>query len=113
MCGNGCVLDVNSLYPSCMKECLLPFGEPVFYEGKYEKDKVYELYIQMITCSFKIKEDKIPTIQIKHSMSFMPNEYLETSKNEIVCLVLTNIDLALFLEHYDVKDMEYVCRLEV
>jgi len=27
---------------------------------------------------------------------------------EIVCLVLTNIDLKLFLEHYNVYDLEYV-----
>jgi hypothetical protein len=107
--GNGTVLDVNSLYPSVMYEKLLPFGEPVFFNGQYKQDKVYELYIQMITCSFKIKKNKIPTIQIKHSMSFLANEYLESSNDEIVCLVLTNVDLKLFFEQYDVYDLEYVC----
>lgn len=63
----------------------------------------------MITCSFKIKKNKIPTIQIKHSMSFLANEYLESSNDEIVCLVLTNVDLKLFFEQYDVYDLEYVC----
>ena len=92
-----------------MYEKLLPFGEPVFFNGEYKKDNVYELYIQMITCSFKLKKNKIPTIQIKHSMSFLPNEYLETTNGEIVCLVLTNIDLKLFFEQYDVFDLEYVC----
>lgn len=103
------VLDVNSLYPSVMYEKQLPFGEPLFFNGKYEEDKVYNLYIQMITCSFEIKENKIPTIQLKHNMNFRANEYLETSNNEIVCLVLTNIDLKLFLEHYNVKDLKYHC----
>lgn len=28
----GCVLDVNSLYPSVMYEKPLPFGEPVFFD---------------------------------------------------------------------------------
>ena len=102
-------LDVNSLYPSVMYEKPLPFGEPVFFKGKYEEDKIYPLYIQMITCSFEIKENKIPTIQIKNNKSFFrSNEYLESSNNEIVCLVLTNIDLQLFLEHYNVYDLEYV-----
>ena len=55
---NITVLDVNSLYPSVMYEKKLPFGEPIFFNGKYEEDKVYNLYIQMITCSFKIKENK-------------------------------------------------------
>lgn len=106
---NVTILDVNSLYPSVMYEKSLPFGEPIFFDGQYKEDKVYNLYVQMITCSFEIKEGKIPTIQIKNSMSFMPNEYLESSNNEIVCLVLTNIDLKLFFEQYNVYDLEFVC----
>ena len=76
---NITVLDVNSLYPSVMYEKKLPFGEPIFFNGKYEEDKVYNLYIQMITCSFKIKKNKIPTIQIKHNLNYKSNEYLESS----------------------------------
>ena len=106
---NVTILDVNSLYPSVMYEKSLPFGEPIFFDGQYKEDKVYNLYIQMITCSFEIKEGKIPTIQIKNNMSFMPNEYLESSNNEIVCLVLTNVDLKLFFEQYNVYDLEFVC----
>ena len=107
--GKGVVLDVNSLYPSVMYEKSLPFGEPIYFEGKYKDDKVYNLYIQMITCSFKIKKNKIPTIQIKNNKSFFrQNEYLESSNNEIVCLVLTNIDLQLFFEQYDVYELKYI-----
>ena len=109
---NGVVLDVNSLYPSVMYEKCLPFGEPIYFEGKYKEDKIYNLYIQMITCSFEIKKNKIPTIQIKNSY-FMANEYLESSNNEIVCLVLTNVDLKLFLEQYDVYDLKYINRVEI
>lgn len=87
---------------------MLPFGEPIFYEGKYKEDNIYNLYIQMITCSFEIKKNKIPTIQIKKNFNFKSNEYLESSQGENVCLVLTNIDLKLFLEHYNVKNLEYV-----
>lgn len=108
--GTGVVLDVNSLYPSVMYDKPLPFGEPIYFEGKYIEDKVYNLYIQMITCSFEIKKNKIPTIQIKNNRSFFrANEYLESSNNEIVCLVLTNVDLKLFLEQYNVYDLDYVC----
>lgn len=106
---NVTILDVNSLYPSVMYEKSLPFGEPIFFDGQYKEDKVYNLYVQMITCCFEIKEGKIPTIQIKNNMSFMPNEYLESSNNEIVCLVLTNVDLKLFFEQYNVYDLEFVC----
>ena len=106
--GEGVVLDVNSLYPSVMYEKPMPIGEPTFYEGKYVDDLVYPLYIQMITCSFEIKENKIPTIQIKKS-HFMDNEYLLSSDNEIVCLTLSNIDLKLFLEQYNVYELKYIC----
>lgn len=88
-----------------MYDCLLPFDFPVYFEGQYKEDKVYNLYVQMITCRFKLKKNKIPTIQIKGNKSyFRENEYLESSNDEIVCLVLTNIDLKLFLEHYDVEN---------
>ena len=104
--GCGEVLDVNSLYPSVMYKEILPFGEPFFYEGEYKEDKVYPLYIQRLTCSFKIKKGKIPTIQIKHSR-FVDNEYLTDSGEEPVALTLTSIDLKLFLEQYDVWDLHY------
>ena len=106
----GVVLDVNSLYPFCMKDKLLPFGEPLFFEGQYKEDKVYNLYVQMISCSFEIKENKIPTIQIKGKrFEFIPTEYLESSNNKVVDLILTNIDLQLFLEHYNIYDLKYKC----
>jgi hypothetical protein len=103
----GIVLDVNSLYPSVMYYEKLPFGNPMFYEGKYEQDKLYNLYIQMISCTFKIKKGKIPSIQIKGSLSFIPNEYLTNSGEDLVTLVLTNVDLKLFFEQYDVYDLTY------
>lgn len=102
----GEVLDVNSLYPSVMYKEMLPFGEPFFYEGEYVPDKIYPLYIQRLTCYFKIKEGKIPTIQIKHSR-FVDNEYLTDSGIEPVALTLTSVDLKLFLEQYDVWDLHY------
>lgn len=106
---NVTILDVNSLYPSVMYTSLLPIGNPIFYEGKYVDDKIFPLYIQTFTCSFELKKNKIPCIQIKNSMSFMANEYLKSSNNEIVCLTLTNVDLKLFFEQYDVYDLEYIC----
>lgn len=107
--GSGVVLDVNSLYPSVMYKEPMPIGEPIYFEGKYKDDKVYPLYIQMISCCFEIKEGKIPTIQIKNSKYFMENEYLESSNSEIITLVLSSIDLKLFLEQYNVSELTYEC----
>lgn len=105
---DGVVLDVNSLYPSVMYEKPMPIGEPLLFEGEYKEDKVYPLYIQMISCCFELKKGKIPTIQIKGS-HFIENEYLESSNGEIITLVLSNIDLKLFLEQYDVYELKYEC----
>ena len=111
--GTGVVLDVNSLYPSIMRshDNLLPYGEPKFYDGKYQEDLMYPLYIQSITCSFEIKKDMIPTIQLKdkhYRFEWLPNEYVESSKNQIVNLVLTNVDLEMFLKHYEVSELKYL-----
>ena len=104
--GEGLVFDVNSLYPSVMYNKELPFGLPIYYEGEYEEDKKYPLYMQHIRCGFTLKEDKIPTIQIKKNLSFMPNEYLHNSGGEIVDLYLTNVDLELFKEHYRTHELQ-------
>ena len=103
----GIVLDVNSLYPSVMYYSPMPYGEGIYFDGKYVPDKLYNLYIQNITCQFRIKKDMIPTIQIKNNLSFVPTEYLSSSNGESINLTLTNVDLKLFLEHYEIYDVSY------
>lgn len=105
---NGKVYDVNSLYPSVMHDCPMPFGEPLAFEGKYKEDRQYPLYVQRFSCMFNIKEGYLPTVQIKNSISrFRPNQYLTSSNGEMVTLTMTSVDLELFLEHYEVKHMVY------
>ena len=110
--GEGLVLDVNSLYPSVMHDMPLPFGDGIYFEGRYEHDSLYNLYVQMFTCQFELKEGYIPTIQLKNNLSFIPTQYLTSSANadgvlEEVTLCLTNVDLELFLEHYHVYNPEW------
>lgn len=107
--GGGIVFDVNSLYPSQMYYQPLPFGKPIKFNGKYVEDEDYPLYTQHIRCEFILKEGYIPTIQLKNQgLMFKQNEYLKSSKGETVDLYLTNIDLKLIEEHYDLYDVEYV-----
>lgn len=103
----GSVYDANSLYPSVMYNENLPIGEPLYFEGKYEMDRLYPLYVQKLTCTFNLKPNKIPSIQIKNNMSFLPNEYIESSNDELITLTLTSVDLNLFFEQYDVYDITY------
>ena len=79
-----------------------------FLSGKYKEDKTYPLYIQRISCSFEIKKNKIPSVQIKNNKYyFIGNEYLKSSNGLIVGLTLTNIDLDLFFEQYNVYNLRY------
>lgn len=106
--GHGIVLDVNSLYPSCMcSPYPLPYGEPKNFNGKYKKDIIYPLYIQSFTCSFDLKPGKIPSVQIKNSLSFIPNEYVKSSNGEQVTLYLTKPDFELFQEQYNIYNIKY------
>lgn len=105
---DGITLDVNSMYPWAMYEMFLPFGEPIYYTGKYRQDKLYPLYIQKLSCSFELKEGYIPTIQLKHSGLFRGTDFLESSDGNIVELTLTSVDLKLFLDHYNVYNVSWI-----
>lgn len=105
--GAGIVLDVNSLYPSVMRQKLMPYGEPAFFEGKYALDSKMPLFVQSFSCRFELKPNKIPSIQLKHNMSFAENEYVKSSKGEEVELCLTKPDFELFCEQYNITDITY------
>lgn len=105
--GKGICIDKNSMYPSKMVQEPLPYGRPEFFEGKYQSDPKMPLYIQSLSCKFELKQGKIPTIQLKNNLSFMPNEYLSSSNNEIVTLSLCSPDYELFVENYHITDITY------
>lgn len=106
--GKGMVLDVNSLYPSCQHSpYFLPYGKPEPFEGKYDPDALYPLYVQSFTCSFDLKKGKIPSIQIRNNVGFIPNEYVKSSNGELITLCLTKPDFELFLEQYDVENLTF------
>ena len=105
--GAGIVLDVNSMYPAKMVQEWLPIGLPEPFEGKYVPNKQYPLYVVKLSCTFELKPEKIPSIQLKSNPSFMPTEYIKSSNGEIVTLTLTNPDLELFFEQYNVNVIKW------
>lgn len=105
--GKGIVLDVNSLYPSRMYYCKLPYGEPLKYYGEYKEDKLYPLYIQKFSCEFELKSGYLPTIQLKGNNRFLPTEYIESSDGDRIDLCLTSVDMELFFKHYEIYNIEY------
>lgn len=105
--GNGITLDVNSLYPDRMMNCLLPYGVPIRFEGEYRNDRAYPLYIQCVKCDIKLKPKHIPSIALKH-MRFASNEYITDTEGEEIVLYLTSTDLGLMFQQYDVESIEYL-----
>lgn len=105
--GKGIILDVNSLYPSVLYDCLLPYGPAIHFSGKYEPSPYFPLYIQTFSCTFTVKKDHLPTIQLKNSGRFSEVEYIKNSGIEPVTLQLTNVDLELFFDHYHVKHLTW------
>jgi len=104
--GAGATYDVNSLYPSVMYDRVLPFGEPVFTEGLPECTDEFPLFIASVTFTAKLKKNHIPCIQVKGASQFVETEYLKEVK-EPTTLMVTNVDLALWEEHYDLDVLAY------
>lgn len=98
--------DINSMYPTQLKEQPMPYGMPIHFNGKWRK-KENRVCVQHIKCRFFIKPRHLPTIQLKHTRIFNENEWIENSPQQMN-LYLTNIDLDLFFKHYKVIDLEYI-----
>jgi hypothetical protein len=103
----GLVYDVNSLYPSQMYQQLLPYGVPVYCKGEIHPTDEYPLFIQHLKCTFTLKEGYLPIIQLKNNPRFHETEYL-THSDSVEELYLTSVDLMMFLEHYEVYDLEFI-----
>ena len=107
--GEGIVYDNNSMYPYSMtKE--LPCSKPVYFKGDYDdqpKDvkEFYPMYIQRLRIMCTLKENGLPTIQIKKNLCYNPTEY-QREINEITELTLTSIDLELLFDNYDIDYLE-------
>ena len=101
------VWDINSMYPHKMKERYLPIGEPIYFKGKPKPNK-YQCYIAHIMISFEIKENHLPSIQVKHSFYFNPTDYITSSEGNEIEMTVTNVDLKTIFSQYNVLSIEYI-----
>lgn len=104
----GLVVDNNSIYPYVMSSKKLPYGEPIYFTGKYEHDDLYNLYVSSFRCQFELKEGHVPIVQLKHSLGFKPTEYVEDGSEFDGILRMTSVDLEMFFEHYKVYNLEWL-----
>lgn len=97
--GRGIVIDKNSMYPWVMRTKLLPYGKPWWSEVE---DDDADLFILSITFTAKLKPNHIPCIQIKRSIQFNSQDFLE-EVNEPTTISITSVDLEMWQEQYDLK----------
>lgn len=102
------VYDVNSLYPSRMRYCLLPYSSPIYFKGEYIPDTDYPLYIIHINVMFKLKHKKLPMVQAKKSWLFSSTEYIRECLDEPLELYLTSVDYQLFCDMYEIYYIDFV-----
>lgn len=115
--GKGFCLDVNSLYPSMMRESnnIYPTGQPEIITTNEDdiwalmntKTRIYRKGMPLVwffefEIKFKLKPDHLPCIQIHNDPDFRAREWLESSNGKFVTMVRTEMDLALIREQYDV-----------
>jgi hypothetical protein len=104
--GSGIVLDVNSLYPSVMKNYHIPYGRPDYQKVEVMPTDLRPLTIFTITFLAKLKPGFIPCIQIKGNNLFLGTEYLREI-TEPTTMTMTNVDFALYNDHYDIEILAY------
>lgn len=101
------VIDVNSMYPYCLRTFPIPFGRMLKKEGKPAKDS--KAWIACARVSFKLKkETNLPCIQIKEKYGRKwlreSTDYMrygeEDPFNEDV-IFFTSVDFETFCETYD------------
>lgn len=103
--GPGRTYDVNSMYPSILRDEPLPCGKPIRYWGGLPEEGYW---VARACVSFKLKEGGIPCIQLKNTPGYRGSEHLK--HGESVVLSFTNIDYEIFNDMYDfeVESLEWV-----
>jgi len=121
----GCVFDINSMYPYVQYYKLLPYGVPLEYEGNYDDlcediKEDYPLYIQQVQFSFDVKDNMLPTIQLKKQnvdfnysdlddmRKFNGREFQKSSDGEIVTMYLTSVQWEQIKKHYWLDDVKFI-----
>jgi len=113
--GDICVLDVNSMYPYCLRNFPIPFGRMLKRKGK-PSNEPNTTWIACARVSFKLKNEyNLPCIQLKSrygrewlAESTDWKEYGEMDYFNDDILWFTKVDYETYLENYDFKVLEWI-----
>lgn len=93
--------DVNSMYPSIMRNCWLPIGVP----KKIDKRNTYRFEMYKVSIMFTLKEGHLPTLLKKNVMFAQQSYYTDT--DGIETLYISSIDYELVERHYNIEYVNF------
>lgn len=99
--------DVNSLYPSIMRDMPMPTGSPIWYDGEYRPDADYPLHIDVIAFDAKLKKGKTATLTNILPVWGYEGERLDSTLG-VVTMPVTDVDWETLTENYDVHVWDYI-----
>lgn len=99
--------DVNSLYPSIMRDAPMPTGSPIWYDGEYRHDDDYPLHIDVISFDARLKRKKTATLTNILPVWGYEGERLDSTLG-VVTMPVTNVDWETLSENYDMHVWEHV-----
>lgn len=99
--GHGYAFDINSSFSYSMKSKMMPYGNPVYFTGRYPDEKSYPLFVQRVVVDCKIKDGYIPCVMLEDK------SYLEDTliPEEVT---LTNVDLEILNRYYEIYSIQYI-----
>lgn len=99
--------DVNSLYPSIMRDAPMPVGAPVWYDGEYHHDNDYPLHIDVIAFDARLKPGGTATLTNILPVWGYEGERLDSTLG-VVTMPVTDVDWETLTENYDVHVWEHI-----
>ena len=99
--------DVNSLYPSIMRDMPMPTDSPIWYDGQYQHDADYPLHIDVIAFDAKLKPGKTATLTNILPVWGYEGERLDSTLG-VITMPVTDVDWETLTENYDVHVWEYI-----
>lgn len=99
--------DVNSLYPSIMRDMPMPVGAPIWYDGEYQHDTDYPLHIDIIAFDARLKPGRTATLTNILPVWGYEGERLDSTLG-VITMPVTDVDWETLTENYDVHVWERI-----
>lgn len=96
--------DVTSMYSDVMLRESLPYGEALKYSGAPPQNDM--LFVHEFSASFSLKPGMLPTLKLRDRLDVGTDYLIESI--EPLDMILTSVDYALFLEHYNVTNIQHI-----